>query len=49
VLVARAAEQFDDLSAPRRPTMQSARLDLVSDARRDGYLLIRHVLTSAFI
>jgi hypothetical protein len=46
VLVARAAEQLDDLSAPRRLTMQSARLDPVADARRAGYLPIRHVLTS---
>jgi hypothetical protein len=38
VLVARAAKQFDDLSASRRLTMQSARFDPVAYTRRAGYL-----------
>jgi hypothetical protein len=49
VLVARATEQFDDLSTPRRLTMQSARFDLVAHARRAGYQPIRHLLTSRSI
>ena len=46
VLVALAAEQLDDLSPPRRPTVQSPRLDPVAHACRARYLLVRHILTS---
>jgi hypothetical protein len=46
VLVARAAQQLDYLPAPRRPTMQSARFNLIPHPRRAGHSRTSHVLTS---
>jgi hypothetical protein len=49
VLVARAAQQLHYLPAPRRPTMQPARFNLISHPRRAGYSRISHVLTSEVV
>jgi len=49
VLMVRAAEQFDDLSAARRMIMRSARFDRITYMRLSGCLLDRHGFTSSLI
>ncbi|MGZ4331691.1 MAG: hypothetical protein ACXVXL_27275 [Solirubrobacteraceae bacterium] len=49
MLVARATEQLDDLSAPRRMTVESSRFDPITYARSPHCLLDRHGFTSSSI